>query len=179
MKRGRWVRWVLALVALVLMAGTVPAIPSAWMDFKHSSAISGKAQDMSGWVQVTGCTRRTLPHDWKCEGDFIYANPLYAPRHLLTSGVVVTNDLQSHPHGASVSAVLKPGSRVAYLWGNGFLLERVWALLAGLILCLIVIGLAPVAARLKAGGWVLGLFLALGTWCLLPTLSAVWNLAGG
>jgi hypothetical protein len=174
-KRARWVRWVLALVALVLMAGTVPALPAAWTDFQHSSSISDKAQPMSGWVQVTGCTRRTLPHAWKCDGDFIYANPLYAPHTLMISGVVVANDVQSHPRGASVSVVLKPDSHVAYLWGNGFLLDRVWALLAGLILCLIVIGLAPVAPRLKAGGWVLGLFLALGTWCLLPTLSAVWN----
>jgi hypothetical protein len=88
---------------------------------------------------------------------------------------MLANDPESHPRGVAVSAVLKPGSHSAYLWGNGFLIDRLWALLPGLLLCLIVIGLAPVAARLKAGGWVLGLFLALGTWCLLPTLSAVWN----
>jgi len=173
-KRGRWVRWVLALVALVLMAGTVPALPAAWTDFKHLSAITDKAEPISGWVQVTACTRRTLPHDWKCVGDFIYANPLTAP-NLVTHGVSLANDPQSHPRGVAISAVLKPGSHAAYLWGNGFLIDRLWALLPGLLLCLIVIGLAPVAARLKAGGWVLGLFLALGTWCLLPTLGAVWN----
>jgi hypothetical protein len=169
---------VLALVALVLMAGTIPALPAAWTDFKHRSAISSNAQPMSGWVQVTGCTRQKLPHDYKCVGDFIYTNPLYAPHLLVTNGVVVANDSQSHPRGTTVSAVLKPGSHMAYLWGSGFLLERVWALLAGFILGLIVIGLAPVATRLEAGGWALLLFLALATWCLLPTLSAVWNLSG-
>jgi hypothetical protein len=170
---GRWARSALAVIALIGVMAIVPAIPAASASIRASAVVEGKVGGI-GSVTVTECSRGFLVVDWQCRGTFSYTDTPADGSGVVTN-VVLANDPTHHDTGDEVSAVLRPGTRRAYLWG-GVYFASVVLLLFGIAACLS--AAAVLFLWRRAGLWIMVALIAAGFASLSPTVIEIWSKPG-